>query len=378
MVLILISALLLLPYIILIAAISAGWWRLNEFKADTAATVKISVIIAVRNEAANIAALLRSLFSQDYPHDLFEIIISDDHSTDTTIRQVENYIAKHKSLPAIKLLTATAGEGEGKKNALTRGIQNSTGELIVITDADCTAGVSWLSELAAFYQQYKPQMILAPVHMTDGGSLFGKLQSLEFMSLISTAAGSCNAGFPLLANGANIAFSRHAFESCGGFSDNIKYASGDDMFLMMRIIEKSGAGAIQFLRSANATVHTPSEQHFNAFLQQRRRWVSKSRGYTNIKLIAASLLVFLTNLWLVVAMVLSVCMPGVWKMALVFYFIKMLIDLPLMISFSRFQQSTRLLWLFPMLEILNAIYTFYIGLAGNLGKYKWKGRHISV
>ena len=375
---ILTSALLLLPYIILIAAISAGWWRLNGFNAGAAATIKASVVIAVRNEEANIAALLGSLLRQDYPHNMFEIIISDDHSTDATILQLKNYIAQQKSLPAIKLLTATAGEGEGKKQALTRGIQNSSGELIVITDADCTAGVSWLSELSAFYQQHRPQMILGPVQMADGGSIFGKLQALEFTSLISVAAGSCNAGFPLLANGANIAFSKRAFESCGGFSGNMNYASGDDMFLMMRMREIYGSGAIRFIKSGKAIVNTPAIQQFKPFVQQRLRWVSKSRGYTDRIIVSTSLLVFLVNSWLLVLMAWALITPGIWKWALGIYMIKMLTDLPVMISYSRFQKSSRLLWFFPIMEILNAMYTFCIGVTGNLRKYEWKGRVITT
>ena len=373
-----ISAILCLAYAFLIAVITAGWWRLKAFKAGTAATaVKISIVVAVRNEETNIAGLLESILAQDYPCDKFEIIISDDHSTDATLRQVENYLAGPKLLPEIKLVAATAGDGQGKKHALTRGIQHSVGELIVITDADCTAGTAWLSELAAFYQQQKPQMILGPVQMADGGSIFGKLQALEFTSLISVAAGSSNAGFPLLANGANIAFSRQAFESCGGFSGNMNYASGDDMFLMMRIREIFGNRAIRFLKSGKAIVSTPAIQHFKPFVQQRLRWVSKSRGYTDGIIISTSLLVFLVNFWLVILTVWALITPGAWKPALMVYGVKTLVDLPVMISYSRFQQNCRLLWFFPILEILNAVYTCCIGIAGNLRKYEWKGRVFS-
>lgn len=379
MIIIWISAILCLAYALLISAITTGWWRLKEFKAGIPdPTVKISLVIAARNEEKNIAMLLENMQLQDYPNDKFEIIISDDHSTDATAQQIENYLARPESLPVIQLLTATAGDGEGKKHALTRAIQHASGELIVITDADCTAGVSWLSELAVFYQQYKPQMILGPVQMTDGGSIFGKLQALEFMSLISTAAGSCHAGFPLLANGANIAFTRQAFERCGGFSGNIYYASGDDMFLMMRIKEIYGAQAIRFLRSAKAIVRTPALQQFKHFVQQRRRWVSKSRGYSDRMLVLTSILVFLTNAWLAMAVAGSIFVPGLWQTCVMMYIIKTFIDLPLMISYSRFQQSSRLLWFFPLLEVLNAIYTLLIGLAGNTGRYAWKGRRFAA
>jgi cellulose synthase/poly-beta-1,6-N-acetylglucosamine synthase-like glycosyltransferase len=378
MILIWISAVLCLAYALLIATSTAGWWRLKEFKSGSStATVKISVVIAVRNEEANIAALLGSILSQDYQHDLFEIIISDDHSTDSTSLQVEKYISQEKDIPFLKLIPAFAGEATGKKNALARGILQSNGELIVITDADCTAGVSWLSELAAFYAHHRPQMILGPVRMTDGGSIFGKLQALEFVSLISTAAGSCNAGFPLLANGANIAFSRQAFERCGGFAGHMQYVSGDDMFLMMRMRKIYGSRAIRFIKSRKAIVNTPAIQQYKPFVQQRLRWVSKSRGYTDGIIISTSLLVFLVNSWMVMLAARALFSPDIWKLVLVVYAVKTLVDLPVMISYSRFQQSGRLLWFFPVMEILNAFYTFCIGIAGNLRKYEWKGRIFS-
>ena len=374
MITVLISAVLCLAYAMLIAAITVGWYKLKEFKASVEPTVKISVVIAVRNEEANITALLGSMMRQDYPPDSFEIIISDDYSTDTTIRQVEEFISGRKNLPFLKLIAASDDDRAGKKNALARGIRQSSGELIVITDADCTAGSNWLSELAAYYGQHKPHLILGPVRMTDGGSIFGKLQALEFMSLIATAAGSSQVGFPLLANGANLAFSRQAYDACGGFAGNLQYASGDDMFLMMRIREIFGSSAVRFIKSRKAIVFTPALQQYKPFVQQRLRWVSKSRGYTDGAVISASLLVFMVNSWLVMLAAWALLEPGTWKTALMVYGVKTLVDLPVMISYSRFQQSCRILWFFPIMEILNAVYTFIIGIAGNFRKYEWKGR----
>ena len=33
--------------------------------------------------------------------------------------------------------------------------------------------------------------------------------------------------------------------------------------------------------------------------------------------------------------------------------------------------------LFPLMELLNAVYTLLIGIAGNIGTYEWKGRQVS-
>lgn len=362
-------------YGLLIFAVTIWWLRLKLFKkTDLLQEVKVSVIVAVRNESENIVNLLNSLLLQDYPADLFEIIIVDDHSTDATPGLVEDFIAAQSTDITIKLITLSDQKVSGKKAAINTGIQSSMGELILITDADCTMNGSWISTIASYFSLHKPKMILGPVRMTDGNHFFGKLQALEFMSLISAAAGSCNAGFPLMANGANIAFTRQAFDECGGYTGNIQFQSGDDMFMMMSIKKKFGPQAIRFLRSADAFVNTPSSSGVKSFVQQRMRWVSKSRGYTDRKLIASSILVYLTNLCLVLTLFAAIINPIFRELFLISYILKMAIDFPLMLSFSRFQRNSSLLWLFPLMEVLNAVYTTIIGIAGNTGKYEWKGR----
>ncbi len=378
MIVILISVIVFVGYALLITAITIGWLRLKVFrKAGLLPSIRVSVIVAVRNETANIETLLTSLMAQDYPAQLLEIIIVDDHSTDSSSSLVERFIAKKRESLNLKLIRLEEEGSFGKKAAIDRGIQKSEGELIVITDADCTSDSHWISTLAAYYAENHPKMILGPVRMTDNGSIFGKLQSVEFMSLISSAAGSCNGGFPILSNGANLAFTRLAYESCGGFSGNLQYSSGDDMFLMTSIKKKFGAKAICFLRSEDAIVTTPASVGFRLFIQQRLRWVSKSRGYTDSMLITTSILVFLTNVCLVLTALAAIVSPGFIKLFLALYVLKMSIDLPLMLSYSRFQRSKTLLWLFLVMELLNAVYTLLIGIAGNVGKYEWKERQVS-
>lgn len=375
MIFLLVSFAIILCYALLISAISVGWFKLNDFeRSDQKHYVKISIIVAVRNEASAIGSLLESLLKQDYPPEHFEMIIVDDHSTDETKRRFEEITSELNGIPNLKFISLEPDDGFGKKAALSHGIKLSGGDLIVITDADCTAGSSWISTIAAFYDRLKPQMILGAVQMTDGGNFFGKLQSLEFMSLISSAAGSCSAGFPLLANGANIAFTRQAFESCGGFSGHMEFPSGDDMFLLMSIKKKFGAGSIRFLKSADAIVKTTAIKGIKPFLQQRMRWVSKSKGYTDPMLIATSILVYLANAILLISGISAFIFPGLYKIFLLVYLAKMIIDFPLMLSFARFQKSGALLWLFPFMELLNAVYTVFIGIIGNIGKYEWKGR----
>jgi len=164
----LISVFLFTGYALLIAAITIGWWKLNVFKeTKPSPEIKVSVIVAVRNEEKSIEFLIKSLLAQKYPSHLLEICIVDDHSNDSTSRRIEDFIAREKELQNLKLITLGPNDGYGKKAAIEKGIKASLGELIIITDADCTAHSLWISTLSYCFAEHVPQMILVPVCMPD-------------------------------------------------------------------------------------------------------------------------------------------------------------------------------------------------------------------
>ena len=78
--------LLALAYSFLILYYKKWFQQLKEFHlADyTNASITFSIIIPARNEALNIAICLQSIINQNYPKELFEVIIINDHSTDNT------------------------------------------------------------------------------------------------------------------------------------------------------------------------------------------------------------------------------------------------------------------------------------------------------
>jgi biofilm PGA synthesis N-glycosyltransferase PgaC len=87
---------------------------------------KVSIVIAVRNEALNLEEKLNNLQRLDYPGELLETIVVSDGSTDET----NEILGKATSVHGI-LLPAQAGKAE----ALNRGIAVATGELLVFMDA---------------------------------------------------------------------------------------------------------------------------------------------------------------------------------------------------------------------------------------------------
>ncbi len=90
---------------------------------------KLTIIIPVYNEAATIIKILNKVENQPLVSDLAkEIIVIDDASTDGTREILKNYQDKYKIFYQNK--------NQGKGAAVRLGFQNSTGDIILIQDAD--------------------------------------------------------------------------------------------------------------------------------------------------------------------------------------------------------------------------------------------------
>jgi glycosyltransferase involved in cell wall biosynthesis len=95
--------------------------------------LKLSIIIPVFNEETLVCKVIDSLLSVIYPSPIssFEIIIVDDCSTDNTHSALENFILNKPNVSLLK-----HSENKGKGAAVRTGIYHSTGEIIIIQDAD--------------------------------------------------------------------------------------------------------------------------------------------------------------------------------------------------------------------------------------------------
>ncbi len=350
----------------------------------------VSVVVAARNEAQRIQPLLEALREQVYPADRFEVIVSDDHSSDETAELVRSFIFRHR-LTNVRLLyagegtvreggsghlvslgqPAASGSGTGqppppgKKAALERAIEQARGEIILTTDADVRPGRHWVYAMARPFSDREVGMVLGPVRIHPGPGLFGKLQALEFLSLMGVTGGTAGTGQPLMCNGANLAFRKSLFENAGGYGGHRQFVSGDDVFLMHRFKRMAGVG-IRFAGESRAIVDTPAAKGLRSFFRQRSRWAGKSIGYTDPATLLAGLVVALFNMLLAATLILLPCLSDpVREILLAAWILKALADLALLLTTAGFFGQTSLLWFFPPLFL---IYPFYVSvtLVGSL------------
>lgn len=357
-------------YIVCIAAFTVGLYNLKE-RFDSVEKIlktKVSVLIAARNEENNIENLLLSLYKQTFPKEFFEVIIIDDHSEDNTKKIIDTFIDNNKDFN-IKVYTS---DGIGKKAAISQALHKAENELIIVTDADCILNLSWIESIVAYYQKSNSKMILAPVLLTPSNTLFEKMQVLEHLSLIGSTAGSAAIGFPVMCNGANMAYEREAALEVEKQRHDFDIPSGDDMFLLEQFVKNYGSKNVKFLLNKSAIVKTQTCKTIKDFFRQRRRWVSKTKAYTNWKIITTALIVFFFNVSIISLFISAFFIPALWSLYILFTLLKYLVDLPLLKNITNFMNQKDLIkWVFP-LEFIYPFYVTFTAISGILINVKWK------
>lgn len=372
------TAVLLCVYLLLINIYFFWFKKLKIFQ--PAPHVKpvtgFSIIIPARNEEENISACIQSILKNNYPQHLFEIIIADDFSTDSTPQIIESFSLEFSNIRQIKLSNIiTQNINSYKKKAIEIAIEQSRFQWIITTDADCILPNKWLCLYDAFIQTHKSVFVAAPVMFTCGKSFLSIFQCLDFISLQGITAASVSAGFHSMCNGANIAYSKNVFYEVGGFKNADHIASGDDMLLMHKVKEKYPS-AIGYLFNNNAIATTAPMPDWKSFFNQRIRWASKATSYKDKRIFLVLLLVYLTNLFLCVLFVLCFFYPQLFYFLLMFILTKALFELPFMYSVSKFYSLQNIMIWFVLMQPFHILYTIISGWLGKFGTYKWKGRKV--
>lgn len=362
-------------YALLMSAWWLGWRRHRIFEPEPSSPPAhfISVIVPARNEAAHIEHCLNHLLAQRYPDSLREIIVIDDHSDDDTAARVIRLSVSH---PELQLIRRTGQDQTGKKAALMAGIERAKGSLVVTTDADCEAPPNWLYCIEAVFRQYSSvQMVTAPVVIHRENNLLQRFQSLDLMGMMGITGAGAFSGKMFMANGANLAFRKKAFQAVGGYAGNEQIASGDDMFLVQKIARRF-PGGVYFLKQTDAVVKTLAPNDWSAFIQQRIRWGGKNAALPGwgIRLALLSVFVFCWSI-IISGVMAAFQMPGMWRILAIQALVKFLFDTLLLREMALFFNRKDLLrWLLPAF-VLHTLYIALIGFASLFfRKYQWKGR----
>ena len=342
----------------------------------------VSIIIAARNEEKNIGECIQSLIKQTYPVNKYEVIVTDDHSTDNTVSIIKSF--KKENIKVIRLADFIENKtlNSYKKKSIETALKFSEGTLIVTTDADCIAPKKWLETLVSFYKEKNPVFVCLPVEYIDPkkddsllNKIFTAFQSLDFMTLQGITGASVHKKFHSMCNGANLAYEKKVFYEVNGFAGIDEIASGDDMLLMEKI-HKIYPDRILFLKSREVIVKTKAAETLQEFFNQRIRWASKSDRYIDKKITAVLLSVYLLNAWIFILGISSFFLSKIFYLFLISFLTKTIIELLFLYPVARFFNKQKLLWWFLPAQPFHILYTLIVGWLGKFGSYKWKGRKV--
>ena len=335
----------------------------------------VSVIIPVRNETGNIRGILEEMRRQDYPADLMEILVTDDFSEDDTLEVAGRFAKEFPGFPLV-LIPADSPDlnGPGKKRAVARAVNLARGKIILCTDADTSRGPGWISSMAGCFVHADTQMVLGPVVLDRGNNLLQKIQAIEFMGIMGTTAGSAELGCPVMCNGASLAYRRTAFVKTGGYGSNVQFASGDDQFLMAAVRKMYGKQSVVFNLDPAAVVSTRPEGTLKGFLNQRIRWVSKSRGYNDPVVIGVGMVTWFVHVFLLSGLAAGMLFPRILWLSLGLWIVKMMAEFPMVWIMNRFFGKRKLLRYYLAAQAFQLVYVALAGMLGLFLPYRWKGR----
>ena len=282
----------------------------DEGPARSGSGLPISVVVAARDEAERLPALLRALAAQT--HRPFEVVVVDDRSADATADTVHQW-ARRFPVP-LRVVSVAPGEPEAaglppKKHALERGAQAAAHVRLAFTDADGRPGPDWLATLAR-WSALGPLMEdpgdapNAPPTASasgDAGAVlvgFGpyerapgwlnRLVRYETVQTAVLAAAGVGHGRPWHAVGRNLSVPAALLERLGGYAHSAQSLSGDDDLLVQEVA-RQGAAPVVYVWDAAAAVPSPAPPDAGAFWRQKRRHASAGTHYPAGVLVALGL-----------------------------------------------------------------------------------------
>jgi len=347
-------------------------WEIPE---DFNPKTKITIIIPVRNEGAYIYDLLHSILNQNYPKNLFQIILVDDHSDDDTVAIINSFNSDQISILPLDQFEINDTFNSYKKFGIEKAIELANGDLLVHTDGDCVVQKNWLAYFASHFEYHKKSFIGGPVNFHAGNNGIQNFQELDMMGMMIITGAGVQKKKGHICNGANLAYTKSLFEKVGGFKGINKMASGDDVLLMQKVAAQAPE-EIAYLKNSKATVFTQSAKTWKVFKEQRIRWATKSSTYKDKSVTLELAAVFFFHLSLVISLVGSLFFGRLFLgIFVVMLLVKIVADYLLLRIATRFFNNEDAMLQFAPSLLIHVYYIVNVGILANLrGSYEWKGR----
>lgn len=228
-----------------------------------AALPRITLLCPLYREPRSVANLLGSLDQLDYPKDRLEILLLVEQDDDETLGAMPELSAH------ARVVRIPAGGPRTKPNALNHGLQQATGSIIGVYDAEDRPEPGQLRDVAATFGPGAENLACVQARLNyynrDDG-LIPRLFAMEYaLHFDWFLPGLSRLGLPLPLGGTSNFIRRDPLVSVGGWDP---YNVTEDADLGLRLAE-----AGYRLRTIRSTTFEEATDTPGAWIRQRSRWL---------------------------------------------------------------------------------------------------------
>lgn len=131
----------------------------HNFEAADKHLPKVSILLSIFNEEIVIEDKINSVFNTSYPSEKIEFLIGSDNSTDKSNEIVERLAVGDQRIKFLPFKTR-----QGKQNVINQLVGKSTGDILILTDANVLFDENTLFEIVKFFKEPKVGLVDTRMH----------------------------------------------------------------------------------------------------------------------------------------------------------------------------------------------------------------------
>ena len=219
--------------------------------------MKLSVIIPCYNAAETIGVQLEALSGQQWS-DSWEVVVSDNGSSDKSVAVVEGY---RERLPNLRIVDSS--DQQGRAHARNVGVLAASGDMLLFCDADDEVGPGWLAAMGEALSKYDFVACRVDFEKLNPPYLANNFRNHEQRS------GLQKASFPPYlahAGGGTLGVSRALHEAVGGFDESLPRMQDTDYCFRIQLAGRE----LHFV--PGAIVHVRCREKLSSLFHQMRAW----------------------------------------------------------------------------------------------------------
>jgi biofilm PGA synthesis N-glycosyltransferase PgaC len=221
-----------------------------------------TILIPAYNEEACIERTVRSVLLAAYP--MKEIAVINDGSTDSTAAIVTNL---QQEFPKANLQLITQ-DNAGKGAALNNGISKTTGELVMVIDADSALDQDALLNAVKYFRDKPVKALAASVRLDENGTWLGLLQRVEYLLAYRMKRSLTALNIEYIIGGVGSVYRRTTLKQVRGYRTN---TITEDIDLSMKVIAR-GNKAYRVVFASDVRTSTQPVLTVHELIKQRYRW----------------------------------------------------------------------------------------------------------